>query len=125
MLPCRLIDRTKRRPARRAKPRKTRTLRSLGVIVPMPHPATDSRSTALKAPHFSETRDVRFGVSEQEWLRNHWAEHVGRWVAIEGGRLLAEADTAREALESARASGYRSPFLIHVTAPDELPFGGW
>ena len=32
---------------------------------------------------------------------------------------------AREALEKARSIGVPSPFLVHVTEPSELPFGGW
>ena len=33
--------------------------------------------------------------------------------------------SSREALEQARALGVFSPFLVHVTEPSELPFGGW
>ena len=65
------------------------------------------------------------GVSEQEWLRCHWREYAGKWVAIDGNRLIAEATGAREALQTARAAGVGSPFLLHVTEPSELPFGGW
>lgn len=65
------------------------------------------------------------GALEQEWLRQHWREHLGNWVALDCGRLVAEAPGAREALERARAAGFATPFLAHVTAPSELPFGGW
>jgi hypothetical protein len=44
---------------------------------------------------------------------------------LDGSRLVAEAAGAREALEKARTSGVISPFLVHVTEPSELPFGGW
>jgi hypothetical protein len=65
------------------------------------------------------------GTREQEWVQSHCREYAGRWVALDGGRLVAEAAGAREALEKARALGVFSPFLVHVTEPSELPFGGW
>jgi hypothetical protein len=65
------------------------------------------------------------GAQEQEWVRAHWRQYEGKWVALSGDRLIAEAAGAREAIEKARASGVHSPFLVHVTGPSELPFGGW
>jgi len=65
------------------------------------------------------------GAREQEWVRSHWQEYAGRWVALDGSRLVADAAGAREALEKARAAGVVSPFLVHVAEPSELPFGGW
>ena len=67
----------------------------------------------------------RTGVRERDWLEHHWREHVGRWVALDGGRLVGEAANAREALQRARESGHSMPFLVHVTEPSEKPFGGW
>jgi len=83
-----------------------------------------SRRTA-KAIISDNSDMAEHGAREQEWVRSHWREYVGRWVALEGSRLLAEAAGAREALEKANASGVVSPFLVHVTEPSELPFGGW
>jgi hypothetical protein len=65
------------------------------------------------------------GAREQEWLRTHWREYVGRWVALDGDRLIGQAVRARDAMDQARAAGVASPFLIHVIEPSELPFGGW
>jgi len=65
------------------------------------------------------------GGREQEWLRIHWREHVGSWIALDDGRMVGEATRARDALEQARSAGFPSPFLVHVTEPSELPFGGW
>ena len=69
--------------------------------------------------------DLAAGRQEQAWVQSHCHEYAGRWVALDGGRLVAEAAGAREALEKARALGVFSPFLVHVTEPSELPFGGW
>lgn len=94
-----------------------------GAIVPMPHAFAKRR-----APKIAFSASSNIGVSgarEQDWVRSHWREYAGRWVALDGSRLVAEASGSREALEKARASGVVSPFLVHVAEPSELPFGGW
>jgi hypothetical protein len=112
-----------RRRTRHARPRKEPTLHSRGTNVPMHHAFTLPRTKALKAAVIYEAPVS--GVREQEWLRDHWREHIGQWVALQGNQLVGEAVSAREALEQARASGHRSPFLVHVTELSKLPFGGW
>ena len=114
--------------AERKRTRQTRTskkcnLPSLGVNVPMHGIFRQARTKAPKAAVVHEAPVS--GVREQEWLKHHWREHIGRWVALEGEQMVGEAVSAREALEQARASGHRSPFLVHVTESSELPFGGW
>jgi Family of unknown function (DUF5678) len=111
-----------RKPANRPRMRKARRLPSLGEFVPMP---TFRNRRSPPRPLPAGTGIAASGVREQEWLRSHWREYAGRWVALDGNRLVSEAAGAREALEKARAAGVRSPFLVHVTAPSELPFGGW
>jgi hypothetical protein len=94
-----------------------------GTIVPIhkvvstrqPSNATVSAGSDIAVP----------GAREQEWVQSHWREYAGRWVALDGSRLVGEAGLAREALEKARAAGVSSPFLAHVTEPSEQPFGGW
>jgi hypothetical protein len=97
-------------------------LMSLGKIVPMRTASAKSRVERRKA---ASKQEYLPGVKEQEWLRDHWREYVGLWVAVEGNQLVGKADNAREALETARSSGHSSAFLVHVTEPSELPFGGW
>ena len=112
-----------RKPTKRWRRRKVRRLPVLGALVPMPHAFAKRR--APKAAVFADSHMAPFGAREQEWVRSHWREHAGRWVALDGSRLVGEAAGAREALEKARASGVVSPFLVHVAEPSELPFGGW
>jgi len=102
---------------------KNRRLPARGAIVPMPQ--TLSKRRASRAPVSRQADFAASGLREQEWVRSHWREHVGNWVALDHGRLVAEAARAREAVEKARAAGFPSPFLVHVTEPSELPFGGW
>jgi len=95
----------------------------MGALVPLPH-AVRNRATPRVAD--SAATDVApIGSREQQWLDSHWREYVGRWVAISGNHLVAEGVGARETLEKAQAAGVLSPFLIHVTKPSEMPFGGW
>ena len=113
-----------------------RDLRPVAVIrTPLLKDSLQSENTALaEGPSAIASSDEGFmsdfeervsGEREQEWLRCHWREYAGKWVALDGSRLIAEATGAREALLTARAAGVGSPFLVHVTGPSELPFGGW
>jgi hypothetical protein len=112
-----------RKPLRRPRTRKMKRPSSLGAHVPMPQAFRKRRAHRTAA---SATADLTAtGAREQEWLRSHWREYAGKWIALCGNRLLAEAGGAREALEKARAAGVKFPFLVHVTGPSELPFGGW
>lgn len=119
------LAQVERKPTRRARAKKTRRLRPLGIIVPMPSASARSRPVALKTAGSASVEGTPPGTKEQEWVMHHWPEYVGRWVAVDGNRLVGEANNAREALEKARASGHSSPFLVHVTEPSKLPFGGW
>ena len=110
-----------RKPARRLRRRVWKRLP--GRIVPMPQ--TISKRRALKATVSSGLDVEMTGEKEQAWVRSHWREHVGRWVALDGACLLGAAPTAREALDMARARGVSAPFLVQIAEPSELPFGGW
>lgn len=82
-------------------------------------------SRTLCADVSTAPEEVVSGEKEMEWLRSHWREYVDRWVVLDGDRLVAESASAREAAEKARAIGFSAPFIIHVTEPSDLPFGGW
>lgn len=89
-------------------------------------PAEELNALADEAAAVSAGSDMAApGAREREWVRSRWREYAGLWVALDGNRLVGEATGAREALEKARAAGVVSPFLVHVTEPSELPFGGW
>lgn len=62
---------------------------------------------------------------EYEWLRQHRHEHPGQYVALDGDRLIAHADSLREVYRLAREAGVKSPFTTRIASPDDLPFGGW
>ena len=63
-------------------------------------------------------------ASELRWLAEHKDQYLGRWVALDGDRLVASGASAREVYLAARRAGVRVPFVEQVQAPDDLPFGG-
>jgi hypothetical protein len=110
----RLVRRWRRRP--KGRPGK-------GSIVQMQKLISRRRPSGATNSSASDT--ATSGAQEQAWIESHWREYLGRWVALDGSRLLGEAAGPREALEKARALGVSAPFLMHVTEPSDLPFGGW
>jgi hypothetical protein len=118
-----LRKQTGRKPARQSRNRRTKGRPVLGAIVRIP--SLVSKMRAAKAVIAVAPSVAILGMKEQEWIQSHWPKYVGRWVALDGDNLVGEAPVAREALEQARARGVGSPFLVHVTEPSELPFGGW
>jgi hypothetical protein len=58
------------------------------------------------------------------WIRENRVAHAGRWVALDGARLIASGDDAKIVFRTARAATDR-PFVVHVDPADACPFGGW
>jgi len=63
-------------------------------------------------------------AQEMRWIADHGAAYSGRWVAIEGNRLLAEGNTAKQVYDAVRGS-HEHPLVVKIEAPDKAPFGGW
>ncbi|MBS1808380.1 MAG: hypothetical protein JST84_09330 [Acidobacteria bacterium] len=65
---------------------------------------------------------------EREWVRQHRDEYRGRWVVLDGDRLVGHAATAAEAtqfVEQARAEGVRSPYIKLIPLDDEPIWMMW
>jgi hypothetical protein len=65
---------------------------------------------------------------EREWVRQHRDEYRGRWVVLDGDRLIGHAATAAEAtvfVEQARAEGVRSPYIKLIPLDDEPIWMMW
>jgi len=61
------------------------------------------RVVAPAVVRISTIRGVDRG-RDLEWLRAHASEYSGRWVAVDGGALLAEAPSLAEVLDRVRSS---------------------
>ena len=59
------------------------------------------------------------------WLKAHREEYAGKYVALDGDRLVGSGSSIREAHEQARRGGVDHPFLVHVSSVNDAPFGGW
>ena len=63
---------------------------------------------------------------EMKWVADNRAAFAGRWVAVEGDRLVAADEDAQKVFDAAKAEGIESPFVVHILPEDPLPFvPGW
>ena len=53
------------------------------------------------------------------WIKERGAEYAGRWVALDGDRLIASGQTEAEVASAARADGAYLPLVIYLPRPDE------
>ena len=84
------------------------------------HPAVPGRQRS-RAIRFTRPADRS---REFQWLTDHRRGFAGKWVALDGYRLIASSDHAKDVFAAARRSR-RSP-LIHYIEPLDAPlFGGW
>lgn len=68
---------------------------------------------------------VRKRAAHMAWLKAHREEFAGKYVALDGERLVGSGPSIREAREEARRQGIDRPFLVHVSSEHDAPFGGW
>jgi CDP-diacylglycerol--glycerol-3-phosphate 3-phosphatidyltransferase len=68
---------------------------------------------------------------ELAYIQSNWPAlsrgYAGRWIAVEEDRIVAAAESEGEADAAARAAGVSIPFVVFVSAAEELPFvgGSW
>jgi len=58
-----------------------------------------------------------------KWLAENGHRFRGRWIALEGDRLLADGTTSREVFSKV-AERSQPPLVIRIDE-EELPFAGW
>ncbi|MGH9831057.1 MAG: DUF5678 domain-containing protein [Blastocatellia bacterium] len=86
--------------------------------------ARDLSHGALKLDSDKYTA-ARKQVQHIGWLKAHREEYAGRYVALDGDRLVGNGATIREAHDEARRQGIEHPFLTHISSANDAPFGGW
>lgn len=76
----------------------------------------------------SQVRTVseKIDLSEShEWLKENRQKYIGKWVVLDGGRLIGAGYDPRPFVEQARKDGVKIPFVKFVE-DDREPFtGGW
>jgi hypothetical protein len=73
------------------------------------------------------TKRLPHRYEEAEWIRTHQdelAKHRGKWVLLEGSKLLAVDEDHDKVWLQAKAVGIKVP-LIFRAPPDDLPFAGF
>jgi hypothetical protein len=64
--------------------------------------------------------------AEMAWLANPDAQFIGKWVVLQGSKVVASGSNPKKLYEEARTAGDQSPFLTFVPAGEQEPFaGGW
>ena len=81
------------------------------------HALTDSTRVGRRAQ-----KHERF-VQEMKWLAENGRKFSGKWIALEGERLLAVGGTSREVFSKV-ADRTEPPLVIRIDE-EELPFAGW
>jgi len=77
------------------------------------------------AGHLSLGEPFNIRPAEQDRLRVNRAQYAGKWVALEGDRLISLGDEAWAVLEQARENGVLHPLLVQIPDEPPLPSGGW
>jgi hypothetical protein len=62
---------------------------------------------------------------EHEWLRENRQKFIGKWVVLDGKRLVGDGDSPKEIVEKARHEGVKIPFVKFITDDSEPFCGGW
>ncbi len=70
-----------------------------------------------------EQKNERFRLA-LNWIEENKEEYDGKFVVLDGDKLVAFGTDSKTVYDEARAKGYKSPFLTRVKAKT-LPFGGW
>lgn len=74
----------------------------------------------------SPSSQASIRAAEMAWLEHPDHRYLGRWVVLEGDRVVVSGADPKSLYEHARAAGIQSPFLIYVSPEESEPFaGGW
>ncbi|MGH9850982.1 MAG: DUF5678 domain-containing protein [Blastocatellia bacterium] len=57
---------------------------------------------------------------ERRWLEKNGQEYAGRWVALDGDRLLAAGSSAREVYAALKVAGISGSLVTRVEHLDDL-----
>jgi hypothetical protein len=107
-----------------------------GLVSAVGSPASSDESTALdeylcnakaaleKVAKLGErAQKARNFQEEMKWLAENRHKFLGRWIALQGQKLLAEGSTAKEVF--AKVADQKTPPLVVQIIEEELPFAGW
>ncbi len=62
---------------------------------------------------------------ERKWLEENQEQYMGKWVVLDGNRLVGFGDDPLPFVEKARSEGVKTPFVQFIADESEPFMGGW
>ncbi|HMS38814.1 MAG TPA: DUF5678 domain-containing protein [Pyrinomonadaceae bacterium] len=87
----------------------------------------EEKELALKADEHNEESAEEREIKRQKsitWIKTHREEYGGKYVALDGDKLIAVAEKYGDALKLARQKGYKNTFIGDVLPLDYEGFMG-
>lgn len=61
-----------------------------------------------------------------KWIEKNRQEYLGKWVCLDGDKLIASGDDAKKVYAEAKAKGIEIPFIEQVREKEPSAYwGGW
>lgn len=88
--------------------------------------AEESESNGRREiPRVRRTETKLDFTREYEWLAENRPKFIGKWIVLDGNRLVGAGDDPVPIVEKARREGVKIPFVHFVTDVSEPFCGGW
>lgn len=84
--------------------------------------ATPRRQTPFPAKIIATDLPVRDRSREYSWLEQHRDEYDGKYVALDGDKLIAAGDAAKEVATKARELGIQGALIVYVEGSEQPRF---
>ncbi|NOT61402.1 MAG: hypothetical protein HOP19_14385 [Acidobacteria bacterium] len=88
--------------------------------VMLDEPAPTAPPAPMCAPVIPPAEFAAKWEQERAWLEQHQPEYAGRWVALDGDRLILTGGNAREVYAALKAAGTSGSLVTRVEHPDDL-----
>ena len=61
-----------------------------------------------------------------KWIEENRQQYLGKWVCLDGDKLIVSGDDAREVYAEAKAKGINIPFIEQIREEESSAYwGGW
>lgn len=81
-------------------------------------------STVKKAKNIKAKDEQRKFRLAMKWLDENRQEYLGKWVCLDGNKLIAHGMDAVKIYKEAKEKGIEVPFVEHITEEKEAYGGG-
>lgn len=100
------------------------------IIERVPKLTTDERQKLIRVLQERESKPKTDGGKRNIhpntiWIKKHYSEYAGKYVALKDGELIAFGKTIKEADLKAKEKGVKNTMLTYLPREDEELWGGW